>query len=71
LRKKNFELVLEFIHRFKKLYQKIPAKVKTSQRATKVPFARAFDFDFSLLLRERRSTTLSRMQDDVIEYKQI
>jgi hypothetical protein len=67
LRKKTSESVLEFIQRFNKLYHKIPAEVKPSQPAAKVTFAGAFDSDFSLLLRERRSTTLSGMQDDAIE----
>jgi hypothetical protein len=67
LRKKNFESVLEFIQIFNKIYHKIPAKVKPSQPVAKVTFAGAFDSDFSQLLRERRSTTLVGMQDDVIE----
>jgi hypothetical protein len=67
LRKKTFESVLEFIQIFNKLYHKIPAEVKPSQPAAKVTFAGAFDSDFTLLLRERRSTTLAGMQDDAIE----
>jgi hypothetical protein len=67
LRKKTYESVLEFIHRFNNIYHKIPSKVKPSQPTAKVTFARAFDSDFALLLRERISTTLSGMQDDVIE----
>jgi hypothetical protein len=67
LRKKNFELVLEFTQRFNKLYHKIPAEVKPSQPAAKVIFAGAFEPDFALLLRERRYATLTGMQDDAIE----
>ena len=67
MRKKNFESVLEFIQIFNKIYQKIPAKVKPSQPVAKVTFAGAFDSDFTLLLRERRSTTLAGMKDDTIE----
>ena len=67
LRKKNSESVLEFTQRFNKLYNKIPAKVKPSQPATKVTFVGAFDSDFSLLLRERRSVDLTKMQDDALE----
>jgi hypothetical protein len=67
LRKKTFESVLEFTQRFNKLYNKIPAEVKPSQPAAKVNFEGAFDPDFALLLRERRSTTLSGMQDNAIE----
>jgi hypothetical protein len=67
LKKKNSESVLEFTQRFNKLYNKIPAEVKPSQPATKVTFASAFDPDFALLLRERRSLDLSKMQDDAVE----
>jgi hypothetical protein len=56
LRKRNSKSFLEFTQRFNKLYHKIPAEVKSSQPATKVTFAGAFEPDFSLLLRERRST---------------
>jgi hypothetical protein len=67
LRKKNSETVMEFIQRFNKLYNKIPAEVKPSQPAAKVTFAGAFEPDFALLLRERRGATLNRMQDDTVE----
>jgi hypothetical protein len=69
LRKRNFESVLEFTRRFNKLYHNILAEVKPSQPVTKVTFAGAFEPDFALLLRERKSTTLAGMQDDVIEIK--
>jgi hypothetical protein len=42
-------------------------EVKPYQPAAKVTFAGAFDYDFTLLLREIRSTTLAGMEDDVIE----
>jgi hypothetical protein len=67
LKKKKSEIVMEFIQRFKKLYNKILVKVKPSQHASKVTFAGAFEPDFALLLRERRGATLTRMQDDIIE----
>ena len=67
LRKKNSESVLEFTQRFNKLYNKIPVEVKPPQPATKVTFAGAFDPNFSLLLRERRSTDLMKMKDDALE----
>jgi hypothetical protein len=57
---------MEFILRFNKLYNKIPAVVKPSEPSAKVTFARAFEPDFALLLRERRGATLNRMQDDVV-----
>jgi hypothetical protein len=67
LRKKNSESVLEFTQRFNKLYNKILVEVKPSQPAAKVTFVGAFDPDFALLLRERRSTDLTKMQDDALE----
>jgi hypothetical protein len=67
LRKKNSESVLEFTQRFNKLYNKIPIEVKPSELPTKVNFAGAFDPEFSLLWRERRSTDLTKMQDDALE----
>jgi hypothetical protein len=67
LKKKGSESVLEFIQRFNKLYNKIPAEVKPSQPATKVTFAGAFDPDFALLLREIWSVDLPKMQDDAVE----
>jgi hypothetical protein len=67
LRNKTSELVLEFIQIFNNLYHKIPTEVKPSQLAAKVTFVGDFDSDFSLLLRERRSTILVGMQYDAIE----
>jgi hypothetical protein len=67
LRKKNYETIIEFIQRFNKLYNKIPTEVKPSQPAAKVTFVRAFNPDFVLLLRERRSIDLTKMQNDVVE----
>ena len=67
LRKKNSESVLEFTQRFNKLYNKIPVEVKPSQPTTKVTFAGTFDPNFALLLREKRSTDLTKMQDDALE----
>jgi hypothetical protein len=67
LRKKNSETILKFTQIFNKLYNKIPAEVKPFQPKTKVTFVGAFEPEFALLLRERRATDLSRMQDDVVE----
>jgi hypothetical protein len=67
LRNKKSKSALEFIQIFNKIYHNIPAEVKPSQPAAKVTFVGDFDSDFSLLLMERRSTTLVGMQDDSIE----
>jgi hypothetical protein len=55
------------MQRFNKLYNKILVKVKPSQPAAKVTLSSAFDPDFTLLLRERRSIDLMKMQDDALE----
>jgi hypothetical protein len=67
LKKKQNEFVLDFIKIFNKLYNRIPTEVKPSQPTVKIAFVVSFDPYFSLLLRERRSTTLIGMQDDVLE----
>jgi hypothetical protein len=67
LRKKTSESILEFIQIFNNPYQKISAEVKTSQPTVNITFAEDFDSDFTLLLRERRSTTLAGVQDDATE----
>jgi hypothetical protein len=67
LKKKNSKTVMEFIQIFNKLYNKIPAEVKPSQPTAKITFVGAFEPNFSLLLRERRGATLTRMQDDAVE----
>jgi len=49
------------------MYNKIPAKVKPTTTSGKLTYASAFDFDFCLLLRERRCVTLVNMQDAALE----
>jgi hypothetical protein len=67
LRRKNGESVSDFTKRFNKMYNKIPDEIKPTEASTKITFANAFDVEFSLLLRERRSTTLLSMQEATIE----
>jgi hypothetical protein len=43
---------------FNKLYNNIPRDINPSQPATKVTYVGAFDVDFAMVLRERRSPTL-------------
>jgi hypothetical protein len=45
------------------MFNKIPAEIKPSDASTKITFSAAFDPEFCLILRERRSATLSLMQD--------
>jgi hypothetical protein len=67
LRRKQGESIPDFTKRFNLMYGKIPEEIKPSEASTKITFANAFDVEFSLLLRERRATTLSLMQDAAIE----
>jgi hypothetical protein len=67
LRKQNGESVSDFTKRFNRMYSKIPAKIKPSDASTKIIYSDSFDSDLCLLLRERRSPTLSLMQDATLE----
>jgi hypothetical protein len=67
LRRKQGESIPDFTKRFNQMYGKIPEEIKPSETSAKITFANAFDAEFSLLLRERRTTTLSLMQDAAIE----
>jgi hypothetical protein len=42
-------------------------EIKPTEASSKITFANSFDVEFSLLLRERRSTTLFSMQEEAIE----
>jgi hypothetical protein len=61
------ETVQEFSTRFMRVYNSIPAEVKPPPGASQLRYVDSFDNDFSLLLRERRSTTLDDMMNDAIE----
>jgi hypothetical protein len=67
LRRKQGDSIPDFTKRFNLMYGKIPGEIKPSETSAKITFANAFDVEFSLLLRERRATTLSLMQDAAIE----
>jgi hypothetical protein len=67
LRRKPGESILDFTKRFNQMYGKIPEDIKPSETSAKITFANAFDAEFSLLLREKRTTTLNLMQDVAIE----
>jgi hypothetical protein len=67
LRRKSGESVSDFTKRFNKMYNKIPDEIKPTEASTKITFANSFDAKLSLLLRERRSTTLFSMQEETIE----
>jgi hypothetical protein len=67
LKRKEGESVSDFSKRFNKMYNKIPAEIKPTEASAKITYASSFDPDFCLLLRERRSTSLSHMQDATLE----
>jgi hypothetical protein len=49
------------------MYGRIPDEIKPIEASAKITYANAFDEKFSLLLRERRSTTFLSMQEETIE----
>ena len=49
------------------MFDKIPAEIKPSDASTKITYYFSFDPKFFLILRERRSTTLTLMQDVALE----
>ena len=49
------------------MFSKIPIEIKPTDTSAKITYANAFDSEFCLLLRERRSTSLSLMQDASLE----
>jgi hypothetical protein len=67
LRKENGESVSNFTKRFNRMYSKIPVEIKPTKTSTQITYANSFDSEFCLLLRERRSATLSLMQDVSLE----
>jgi hypothetical protein len=67
LKKRANEIVDDFNRRFNKIYNKIPKDIKPSQPTIKVIYVGAFDVDFSMVLRERRSPNFLVMQEDAID----
>ena len=51
------------------MYNKIPTEIKPIETSDKITYASAFDPEFCLMLRERRYTSLSHMQDATLEVK--
>ena len=67
LKRENGESVSNFTKRFNNMYNKIPTEIKPTDTSARITYANAFDSDFCLLLRERRSASLSLMQDASLE----
>jgi hypothetical protein len=49
------------------MYNKIPTKINPKKTSAKITYASSFDPEFCLLLRERRASSLSHMQDASLE----
>ena len=49
------------------MFRKIPAEIKPTDTSTKITYAYAFDSEFFLLLGEKKSASLSLMQDATLE----
>jgi hypothetical protein len=67
MRRSPDETVQELSTRFMKVYNSIPIEVKPPPRDAQLRYVDSFESDFSLLLRERRSTSLDNMMNDAIE----
>ena len=63
LKRENGESVSNFTKRFNNMYSKIPTKIKPTDTSARITYANDFDSNYCFLLRERRSTSLSLMQD--------
>jgi hypothetical protein len=61
------ETMQEFSIHFLKVYNSIPAEVKTPPGVVQLRYANSFDSDFTPLLRERRSTSLDAIMSSVVE----
>ena len=49
------------------MFSNIPTEIKPTENSSKITYANAFDSEFCLLLKERRSDCLSLMQDASLE----
>jgi hypothetical protein len=67
LKRKEGEFASDFSKRFNKMYNKIPTEIKPTEASAKIFHASTSDLDIYLLLRERRATSLSHMQDAALE----
>ena len=70
LKKGNFESVHEFSNRFMRVYNSIPTDIKPLVGVAKLHYADAFESDFALLLRERKSASFPSMFKDDLEVEE-
>ena len=67
LKRGNDESIKNFPFRFNTIYNSLPTDYKPPEGMAKLHFEKAFDDEFALFLRERRSPTLAQMMSDVVE----
>ena len=67
LQRGNDEAVKNFSNRFNKIYNSLPTHCKPIKGMDKIHYAKGFEDDIALLLRERRYATLTDMMNDAIE----
>ena len=67
LKKDNFESVHEFSSRFMRVYNSIPENMKYLVGVSQLHYVDAFESDFSLLLRDRKTANLPDMFKDSLE----
>ena len=67
LRRHEGEAISSFNKIFASFYYKMPKEVQPLENAAKIYYAAAFSPDLSLLLLERKSTTLHHMFIDCLE----
>ena len=61
------EIVQNFSKWFNKVYDSIPAHLKPPQALAQMRYAEAFDYYFSIMLRERESPSLAEMKNDAVK----
>ena len=68
-KRENGESVSNFTKRFNNMYSKIPTDIKPIDTSARITCTNAFDSNFFLLLRERRSASLSQKVKGKIDRK--
>ena len=61
------ESIKNFSFSFNSIYNSLPANCKPPEGMAELHFVEAFEDEFSLFLRERRSQTLAQMMSDAVE----
>ena len=67
LKRGNDESIKNFSFRFNTIYNSLPTDCKPPEGMAKIHFAEAFDDEFALFLRERRSPTLAQIMSNAME----